>query len=119
MYGPSGGSRQNFDQVLSQENLAKTEAFVHFHSNLESLTGFQKPCDPVWIRHWDPAGFIREMFINGGQMLTQSSLAMANSIKNKRSTPLQWNQIYIQTLKMVECESYLTTCTEAFFWSLL
>ena len=47
----------------------------------------------------DPAGFIREMFINGGQMLTQSLLAMANSIKNKASTPLQWNQMYIQTLK--------------------
>ena len=31
----------------------------------------------------DPAGFIREMFINGGQMLTQSLLAMANSSKNK------------------------------------
>ena len=37
----------------------------------------------------DPAGFIREMFINGGQMLTQSLLAMANYIKNKASTPLQ------------------------------
>ena len=47
----------------------------------------------------DPAGFIREMFINGGQMLTQSLLAMANYIKNKASTPLQWNQMYIQTLK--------------------
>ena len=47
----------------------------------------------------DPAGFIREMFINGGQMLTQSLLAMANSIKNKASTPLQWSQMYIQTLK--------------------
>ena len=47
----------------------------------------------------DPAGFIREMFINGGQMLTQSLLAMANSIKNKSSTPLQWNKMYIQTSK--------------------
>ena len=34
-----------------------------------------------------------------GDMLTQSLLAMANSIKNKASTPLQWNQMYIQTLK--------------------
>ena len=47
----------------------------------------------------DPAGFIIEMFINGGQMLTQSLLAMANSIKNKSSTPLQWNKMYIQTSK--------------------
>ena len=47
----------------------------------------------------DPAGFIREMFINGRQMLTQSLLAMANSIKNKASTPLRWNQMYIQTFK--------------------
>ena len=47
----------------------------------------------------DPAEFKREMFINGGQMLTQSLLTMANSIKNKASTPLQWNQMYIQTLK--------------------
>ena len=47
----------------------------------------------------EPAGFIREMFINEGQMLTQSLLAMANSIKNKESTPLQWNQMYIQTLE--------------------
>ena len=67
----------------------------------------------------DPAGFIREMFINEGQMLTQSLLAMASSIKNKASMPLQWNQMYIQTLKrkMVQCGNYLTT--EAFSWSLL
>ena len=48
----SGGSRQNFDRVLIQKNLTKNDIFVHFHSNLEILTGFQKPCDPVWIRHW-------------------------------------------------------------------
>ena len=47
----------------------------------------------------DPAGFKREMFINGGQMLTQSLLVMANSIKNKASTPLQRNKMYILTLK--------------------
>ena len=35
----------------------------------------------------DSAGFKREMFINGGQMMTQSLLAMANSIKNKANTP--------------------------------
>ena len=45
------------------------------------------------------AGFISETFINGGQMLTQSLLATANSIKNKASTPLQWIKMYIQTLK--------------------
>ena len=32
-------------------------------------------------------------------MLTQSLLAMANCIKNKASKPLQWNKMYIQTLK--------------------
>ena len=48
----SGGSRQNVDQVLSQKNLMKNEIFAHFHSNLENLTGFQKPCDPLWICHW-------------------------------------------------------------------
>ena len=40
-----------------------------------------------------------EMFIDGGQMLTQQLLAMANSIKYKASTPLQWNKMHIQTLK--------------------
>ena len=29
----------------------KNEIFVHFHSNLGILTGFQKPCEPVWIRY--------------------------------------------------------------------
>ena len=52
----------------------------------------------------DPAGFKREMFIirgrgGGGEMLTQSLLAMSSSIKDKASTPLQWNKTYIQTLK--------------------
>ena len=44
----SGGSRPNVDRVLSQKNLAKNEIFVHFHSNLEILTRFQKICDLVW-----------------------------------------------------------------------
>ena len=39
----SGGSRQNVDRVLNQKNLAKNESFVHFRSNLEILTGFQRP----------------------------------------------------------------------------
>ena len=47
----SGGSRQTADWVLSQKNLTKNEIFVRFYSNLESLTGFQKPCDLVCIRH--------------------------------------------------------------------
>ena len=47
----------------------------------------------------DPSGFKREMFINRGQILTQSLLAMASSIKNKANTPLQWNKMHIQTLK--------------------
>ena len=47
----------------------------------------------------DPSGFKREMFINGGQMLTQSLLAMTSSFKNKASMPLRWNKMYIQTLK--------------------
>ena len=46
----------------------------------------------------DPPGFKREVFISGGQMLDQSLLATANFIKNKASTPLQWNKMYIQTL---------------------
>ena len=48
-------------------------------------------------KRMDPAGF--KMFINGEQMLTQQLLAMANFIKYKASTPLQWNKMYIQTLK--------------------
>ena len=51
MYEFSGRSRQNVDRILSQKNQAKNEIFVYFHSNLEILTGLQKPCDSVWIRH--------------------------------------------------------------------
>ena len=47
LYG-SGGSRQNFGWVLSQRNPVKNGIFVHFYSNLEILTRFQKPSDPVW-----------------------------------------------------------------------
>ena len=75
----------------------------------------------------DPAGFKIEMLSmgggggGGGQMLTQSLLAMAKSIKNKANSQLQWNKMYIQTLKKkngsVQCEIYLTT--EVFSWSLL
>ena len=45
----SGGSRQNFDLVLSQKSPVKNEIFVNFHSTLEIFTRFQKPCDSVWI----------------------------------------------------------------------
>ena len=67
-------------------------------------------------KRMDPAGF--KMFINGGQMLTQYLSAMANSIKYKATTLLQWNKMYIQTLKrkIVQRGSYLTT--EVFSWSL-
>ena len=44
----------DLDKILTgseSEKPRKNEVFVHFHSNLEILTGFQKPCDPVWIRH--------------------------------------------------------------------
>ena len=64
----SGGSRQNVDRVLSQKNLAKNEIFVHFHSNLEILTGFQKPCDLVWIRHC--IGFQNSIVCNGLHAIT-------------------------------------------------
>ena len=47
----SGGSRQNFDRVLSQKSPVKNEIFVHFHSSSEILTRFQKPSDSVWTRH--------------------------------------------------------------------
>ena len=50
--GSSGGSRQNLDRVLIQKSLVKNEIFVRFRSNLDILMGFQKPFDPVWIRHW-------------------------------------------------------------------
>ena len=43
--------RQKVDRVLSQKNFAKNDIFVYFHCDLEILTGFWEPCDPVWIRH--------------------------------------------------------------------
>ena len=36
--GVSGGSRQNFDRVLSQKTLTKNVIFADIHSNLEILT---------------------------------------------------------------------------------
>ena len=62
----SGRSRQNVERVLSQENLTKNEIFVHFYSNLEILTGFRKPYDPVWIRHCRRITFsVKASFISG------------------------------------------------------
>ena len=47
----------------------------------------------------DPLGFVREMFINGGEALTQSLLQMANSLKRMKSVPVNWSKMWIQTLK--------------------
>ena len=47
----------------------------------------------------DPLGFVREMFINGCEALTQSLLQMANSLKWMNSVPVNWNKMCIQTLK--------------------
>ena len=46
-----------------------------------------------------PLGFVKEMFINGGEALTQSLLQMANSLKRMKSVPVNWSKIWIQTLK--------------------
>ena len=48
----------------------------------------------------DPLGCVREMFINGGETLTQSLLQMANSMKRMKSVPVNWSKMCIQTLKM-------------------
>ena len=47
----------------------------------------------------DLLGFVREMFINGGEALTQSLLQMANSLKRMKSVPVNWSRMCIQTLK--------------------
>ena len=36
----------------------------------------------------DPLRFVREMFINGLEVLTQSLLQMANSLKRMKSVPV-------------------------------
>ena len=46
-----------------------------------------------------PVGFVREMFVNGGEALTQSLLQMANSLKRIKSVPVNWSRMRIQTLK--------------------
>ena len=47
----------------------------------------------------DPLGFVREMFIHGGETLTQSLLQMAHSLKRMKSVPVNWSKMCIQTLK--------------------
>ena len=47
----------------------------------------------------DPSGFAREIFINGGEVLTQSLLQMANSLKRMKSVLVNWSRMCIQTLK--------------------
>ena len=44
-------------------------------------------------------GFVREMFINRGEALTQSLLQMTNSLKRMKSVPVNWSKMCIQTLK--------------------
>ena len=47
----------------------------------------------------DPLGFVREMFINGGEALTQSLLQTANSLKRMKYVPVNWRRICVHTLK--------------------
>ena len=47
----------------------------------------------------DLLGFVREMFINEGEALTQSLLQMANSLKRMKPVRVNWSRICIQTLK--------------------
>ena len=47
----------------------------------------------------DPFRFVRDMFIDGGEALTQSLLQMANSLKRMKSVPVNWSKMCIQTLK--------------------
>ena len=41
----------------------------------------------------DHLGFVREMFINGGEALTQSLLHMASSLKRMKSVPVNWSKM--------------------------
>ena len=47
----------------------------------------------------DQTCLIREVFKNGGQCLKQSVYLMMNAIKRTYIFPLQWSQIFIQTVK--------------------
>ena len=58
----------DLDKMLTgfgaRKTLQKNEIFVHFHSNLELLTGFQKLCDPVWICHCEDRNNAVESMLN-------------------------------------------------------
>ena len=69
----SGRSRQNVDRFLSQRNLTKNDIFVNFYSNLEFLTGFQKPCDSVWIHHWCIRSIIKNPWISCDGLVSDNS----------------------------------------------
>ena len=47
----------------------------------------------------DPAGLVREVFKKGGKSLRRSIHMMMNTIKITHVFPLQWSQMYIQTVK--------------------
>ena len=47
----------------------------------------------------DSSGFIREIFSGGGMTLFQSMLDMFNRIKKNKTFPLDWNKMYVQTIK--------------------
>ena len=49
--------------------------------------------------------FVRQIFINGGEALTQSLLQMANSLKRMKSVPVNWSKMWIQTLKKETCST--------------
>ena len=48
----------------------------------------------------DSSGFIREIFSRGGLALVQSMLDIFNRIKKSKIFPLDWNKMYVQTIKM-------------------
>ena len=43
--------------------------------------------------------FIREIFSRGGMALFQSMPDMFNRIKKNKTFPLDWNKMYVQTIK--------------------
>ena len=47
----------------------------------------------------DSSGFVREIFSRGGLALLQSMLDMFNRIKKSKTFPLDWNKMYVQTIK--------------------
>ena len=47
----------------------------------------------------DPTGLVRELFKKGGKGLRRSIHMMMKTIKTTHVLPLQWSQMYIQTVK--------------------